>query len=265
MKHFTFSTLILSLALCFSLLLSSITFASQAKQESAVLLDKGNRAYSEGLYSEAITFYEMLLVQKGPATAILYNLANAYAQNGQTGKAVLNYERALFLSHGDSDVRGNLDLIRKNKGLFQEEFPLHQRFLNLLGLNQWAMTALICLLLFTALQVTGLRYPLARNTRIWSSTCLTLIFILSLTASFSHYRQWYSAVVISPDVRLLLSPFPSASSAGILQEGRTVVPEKKHENFYLVEDETGRRGWIHGSSLEFVTNPHPSLPQKESP
>ncbi len=239
------------------LLVPTVSFSQNHSLESGKIFESGNRAYSQGHYTEAIGIYEELLAEKGLSASLLYNLANSYAQAGMAGKAVLNYKKALLLSPGDSDILGNLDLVRKNQGLFQEEPSFREKFTQSLSINQWALLALVCLLFIVLFLLAGLRFLRYKSLTFWGSGCAFLLLILSCIAAFSQYRFYNSAVVIQNDVRLLLSPFPSASSTGILQEGRLVLPEKQHGNFYLVEDETGRSGWINGTAIEFITTPLP--------
>jgi tetratricopeptide (TPR) repeat protein len=221
----------------------------------AVSLRTANMAYSNGKYQEAIEQYEKLLSRDGLSAFVLYNLANSYAQAGNTGKAILNYERAQLLSNGDSDIQGNLALIRKNEGLFQEELPFDKKLQQVLSINQWALFALVSLLLLTAQQVASLFLPIGKGAKIWAGGVFLLLFSISIGAIFLQYGTWHSAVVVQPDIRLLLSPFPSASSIGIIQEGRLVIPEKKHAGYYLVKEEAGRTGWVPESAIEFIAEP----------
>ena len=108
---------------------------------------KATIAYNDGEYQLAIEGFESL-ARDGLSSALLYNLANSYAQNGQTGMAILNYERAARLAPGDSDIRGNLELLRKERTLFQEEQTVSQRFIRLLGLDLWTILATAGFILF---------------------------------------------------------------------------------------------------------------------
>src|SRR5580700_12044574 len=56
----------------------------------------------------------------GYSAPALYNLANAYARAGQTGLAVLNYERARLLDPQDPDIDANLRQVREAVGLAPE-------------------------------------------------------------------------------------------------------------------------------------------------
>ena len=43
---------------------------------------------------------------------VYYNLGNSYYKAGEIAKAVLNYERALLMKPGNSDIRANLEVAR---------------------------------------------------------------------------------------------------------------------------------------------------------
>lgn len=242
-------------SLLFLFILLAIVFSGTFVVAEKVSLNQANSAYSEGRYREAIEKYESIIDRDGMSSSVLYNLANGYAQMGHTGKAILNYKRAQLLSPSDSDIEGNLALVRKNAGLFQEELSFDKKLLQLLNLNQWGLVSFGSLLAFTLFQVAALFVAFGKGVKIWLNSLFLLLFIASGTATYLHYGKWHAAVVIQPDVRLQLSPFASASSTGTIMEGRLVFPEKKHGGFYLVKEEAGRTGWIAEKAIEFIATP----------
>jgi len=206
--------------------------------------EQGIMAYETGDYQRAIETFEKLS-ENGVSAALLYNLANSYAQSDQTGMAILNYKRASYLKPGDSDIQGNLELLRKEKGLFQEEQNLTQRFVGLLGINQWTILAaggFVCFAVVLLVPPTLLRLQTGPR-RMWALFCLLLSISagLGMYGSYLHYQD---GVVVAQDARLQVSPFASAASTGTIQEGRLLTPLKVHSNYVLVKDETGRSGWL---------------------
>ena len=83
---------------------SNNTLANVTKTE-------GDSAYIKEDYTAAIQIYEALL-KNGEAAEVYYNLGNSYYKIGEIAKAVLNYERALLLQPGNSDIRANLEVAR---------------------------------------------------------------------------------------------------------------------------------------------------------
>ena len=215
-----------------------------------------NKAYEAGDWSKAIQIYESLISHAGFSASLCYNLANSYARNGQTGRAVLGYERALRLAPGDADARHNLELLRQEKGLSQEEAPFVDRAGALLGLDQWAVLTAILLAALSLIQFATWRFTL--STRLsYSLTVICLLLLgLSLTGIVFQYQSWQQAVIITPKTSLLISPFAGAASTAIIEEGRLVRVIQRHDNYALITDENGpsgdgdgRSGWIPSTSF----------------
>ncbi len=221
-----------------------LTLFSHSLMASENTFEQGVMAYETGEYQRAIETFEMLS-ENGVSAALLYNLANSYAQLDQTGMAILNYKRASYLNPGDSDIQGNLEFLRKEKGLFQEEENLTQHFVGLLGINQWTILAaggFVCFAIVSLLPLTLLHLQ-AGSRRMWAVLCL-LLSIIAGVGMYGRYLHYQDGVVVAPDARLQVSPFVSAASTGTIQEGRLLTPLKAHNNYVLVKDETGRSGWL---------------------
>ncbi len=242
-----------SVPFCLILLcIFQITWAGENRDKSD-LFQSASSAYSRGDYKAAIEEFESLN-RTGMSGPLLYNLANSYAQDGQSGRAILNYERALRLSPGDSDIRGNLELVRKEQGLFQEEKSFGQSFVTFLGLNQWIALAATAFVLFAVVLLLPVSFSLKRSTRfVLAAGCLFLTAV-SIFAVVGRYQHWHDGVVVENDARLRVSPFASAASIGTIQEGRVLHMGKSHGNYFLVEDETGRSGWLAADAFEFIAN-----------
>ncbi len=234
----------------FSLLLPTLIQAAAA--DDAELFQQGNEAYSRGDYEQAISLFETITQSSGFSAQVLYNLAGSYGQAGKTGKAVLNYERALRLAPSDSDTLGNLELIRNENGLFQTGISGIERFFNLLSLNQWSAVILFSLGFLALFTVTKRKIPCSVTvTSVVSVSCL-LLLVISLYGTYLRYQEFNPSVVIEANARLLVSPFDSSTSVGAIQEGRLIYPLKEHNNYSFVEDETGRKGWIMNAQIEAV-------------
>ncbi|MCF8056245.1 MAG: tetratricopeptide repeat protein [Desulfocapsa sp.] len=238
---------------CFFLLFVFIS-AWATEQAGKSQFQEACAAYSRGDYQAAIRKFEAL-TREGMSAPLLYNLANSYAQDGQSGKAILNYERALRLAPGDSDTIGNLELVRKEKGIFQEEHSFGQRFVHLLGLNQWLGVTAFAFLGFAGVLLMPPSIPMKRTSRYTLATAFLLVTVTASFGASGQYKHWNDGVVIAADARLRVSPFESAASIGSIQEGRLLRPGKSHNNFVLVEDESGRSGWLAADAFERIAIP----------
>jgi tetratricopeptide (TPR) repeat protein len=245
---------ILLSAVCafFALFFSLAVPTAAPAQSSEALFQQGNDLYGQGKYQEALHVYSRIIAENGFSGPLLSNLANCYAQTGRAGLAILNYERALRLSPGDSDSRGNLDLLRKNLGLFQEELPLARHAASLLNLDQWTLLAGVFLVLLTLINLAGLRFSNGKQVRRWLGGLCLVVLLAATAGAVSQYRQLDQAVVISNDAHLLLSPFPASSSVGVIAEGRIVSTLQQHGLYSLVEDQAGRTGWLEKDKIASI-------------
>ena len=66
-------------------------------QPADTLWSRANQSYQNGNYEEASAVYEQILKDSGESASLYFNLGNAYLKQNMTGKARLNYERALRL------------------------------------------------------------------------------------------------------------------------------------------------------------------------
>lgn len=220
----------------------------------AIRFESGNAAYSVGEYDKAIEIYSEIIASEGSGAGLLYNLANSYAQNGQVGLAILNYERALKLSPSDPNTLGNLAKVRKDKGLFIQEAGKVAGFVSKLATDTWSTVGLCCLLFVAILLFVRLRYTSSTRTLTISTVSAVLLFILSVFGTGYGYQSYNPLVVIANDIKLQISPFEGATSVGAIEEGRLLFPVKQHGEYTYVTDRAGRKGWVKGKAVEAVCN-----------
>ncbi|MEA2116567.1 MAG: tetratricopeptide repeat protein [Thermodesulfobacteriota bacterium] len=239
------------LVYCLTLLFASTIQA--ADNSFGNLFEQANIAYTRAEYQQAINHYLTVAGKDGVSAPLLYNLANSYAANEQTGEAVINYERALRLSPGDADIQANLMQVRKDAGLYRDDKPLYERLAELLEADQWLMLsgAAFLLLAITTLAATLVNKFTPAMTRLIIIGSL-LVIMTTLPAVLFRYQSWNDGVVVGQEARLLISPFPEAASTGTIKAGRLVRPGKKHGDFVLVQDETGRNGWLDQENSKWI-------------
>jgi hypothetical protein len=106
------TAVLVTAALCFT---AATFFAAPGAR--ADLLDqawkRGNEANLRGDYPAAIAAYEQLDRQHVVSADLYYNLGVTFFRQGQLGKAIWSFERALVVSPDDEDARFNLVQARK--------------------------------------------------------------------------------------------------------------------------------------------------------
>jgi len=215
---------------------------------------QGNQAYAEGRYDEAVSFYKRVIEESGYSASVLYNMANAYYRKKDVGQAILNYERALYLSPGDADIRANLALARKDFGLISDPVPLWQQLLERLTLNAWAVVASGAFGVFSLLSLLGgvrpdvFRGPTLRMAAIAS----ILVFMTGGTGVALQYGNLGRGVVTRDNARLLVSPFDSAVGAASIEDGKIVRMTRTYRDYVLVKGGDGQSGWIKRDAVQPV-------------
>ena len=76
------------------------------------LVQRGDSAYTADNFALAEQLYTAAMKESGTSSTLFYNLGNAYYRQGNLGKAIVNYERALKLDPTNDDARANLEFVK---------------------------------------------------------------------------------------------------------------------------------------------------------
>ena len=114
-------------------LLGAGELACAADQQTT--FDQANTAFAQKNYRRAANDCQAIITQQGFSAPVLFNLANAYYQDGNLGLAILNYERAQLLAPGDADIAFNLHLARAKAGLADRPKVWFDRAASFFSLN----------------------------------------------------------------------------------------------------------------------------------
>jgi len=98
-----------ALGLCVLMALTAAPRQAFAQEE---IFERGNQLYQEGDFPGAVEAYEAVRSAGFESADLHYNLGNAYFKEGQLGRAILEWERALTMAPGDPDATANLELAR---------------------------------------------------------------------------------------------------------------------------------------------------------
>jgi tetratricopeptide (TPR) repeat protein len=229
-------------------------------------LDAANRAYTNGSYDESARLFQQIVDTRGYSAPLCFDLANAEAQAGHTGAALLNYERARYLAPGDRDIDHNLQHARKMAGLEPNAYRWWQVALLSVNWSVWLGIMGVCLLLiFIAIVGTSYAPALARASKIplrllknifrgilfgGIPFCLLMGYVELSTIGFNDRLQ--GVIVASKAATLRLSPFDSADSIGTIPEGELVTVEDKHNDYLRIEARDHHFGWVRQKDIEPV-------------
>ena len=224
-----------------------------------------NQLYENGRFAESAQLYEQLIAQEMASSAIHYNLGNAYYQQGDLGKAILNYNRALALDPRDADIKANLALARAQVvdqfGIEVEDdiFAIYTTAVsNNLTLNQTAVLALIFWFVF-ATAVIAVRQMEAGKLRNYLKVGTAVAGVLFFIATFSLGSRLYEqantepAVIVAPEVNITSGPGDQYATQFTLHSGAEVELLGERANWAKLALPGGETtGWLPAEAIEAI-------------
>ncbi len=247
---------IIVLLLC----VQGIVFSALAQE---TILKEAESAYAQENYEEAINRYESILKDYGESSQIYYNLGNAYYKAGQVAPAILNYERALLLDPGDSDIRFNLQMANQRAIDKIEpigDFFLKKWFYNIQDMGAADSWAKLGVFSFIIVIVSLLMFFFSRWIRVkkigFYLGCIFLIIVIFSNIFARNQKNELinrtSAIVFSPTVTVKSSPDASGNDLFILHEGTKVSIKSSLGEWNEIELEDGNVGWMPKKDIEII-------------
>jgi hypothetical protein len=249
--------------LMLGILAGGIWLLSSNVTADAATVDAANQLYVSGHYGEAARIYEQEIARGVQDSAVYFNLGNAYFQQGDMGRAVLNLQRAAQLSPRDEDIQANLELARQQTTELFAEDPTGPVAI-LAGITSWMSlneAAVLVLILWFLLGFFLLAYREANGPRgkRLTQTLALLVLILMLLAGVSLASRSFlqqtqpPGVVVTPSVAI--SDSPGAAPAGYSLNGGTKVNVVDRLGDWVRLDMPQGAGetWVPADAIEPVT------------
>lgn len=246
-----------------SVSIGSHTEFSTEKNGKNITKSGGDSAYIKNDYKSAIQIYEALL-EKGEAAEVYYNLGNCYYKTNDIAKSILNYERALLLDPGNTDIRVNLEMARAKT--VDKITPIPDIFfvawikslINCLSVDAWAKCGILFFILFlvaVALFFFSKQASLKKGGFIGGIVFLILVVLSNVFASQQKavLVNRNAAIVLVPSVTVRSTPSESGTSLFILHEGSKVeLKDNSMREWKEIRLEDGKVGWVPTSSIEVI-------------
>ena len=244
-----------------------------ALPDATTLIARADSAYNADNFSESADLYNLAIDNYGSSATLYYNLGNTYYRMGESGNAIIAYERALRLDPSDHDTRENLAFV--NARITDRPGERGTFLGNALDAaatsapsNTWAWAGMICILLTLGgvlaymlsssvpVRKTGFFGGLAALAL--SAACLFLAFRSASIASADNI-----AVVTVPST--ILSTVPRVpqdrnQEAMLLHEGTKVsildsvrsTTDSINSVWYDVEVDNAHRAWINARAVRKI-------------
>ncbi len=250
--------------LMLGILAGGIWLLSGSETADPATIDAANQLYVSGHFGEAARIYEQEIARGVQDSTLYFNLGNAYYQQGDMGRAVLNLQRAAQLAPRDTDIQANLELARQQTTeLFAEE-PSGPVAI-LAGITAWmslnetavAVLALWFLLGFFLLAYREVNGP--RGKRLAQTLALLMLLMMLLAGVSLASRSFLElttlpGVVVTPDVAISGSPGVNSTKSYTLAGGTKVnVVDRQGEWLRLAVPEGAGESWVPAEAIEPIS------------
>lgn len=246
---------------------------SQLQQQT--LLAEANSCYNAALekvqsdsaeakqgFVDAADKYQ-LLVSSGVTNCRLYfNLANAYLESGQTGKAIANYIRCLRIEPTMREAQLNLAHAKKMLHLPASPTDAKRPESSILAYavlgNEWLNSRISPRTVFVAMIVAWIAAWTFIGVRLlgfhlpWKSATSVAIFTFTLAATSS----WLSLQTADHRIAVVHAPVVAGTAADVttakVSEGQVVELIQTRGDSFRVRTENGDTIWLPSDSLEVI-------------
>lgn len=210
--------------------------------------------YEAGDFQAAAGIWESLAREGVEDSHLWYNLGNAYYQQGDLGRAILDYRRAQRLAPRDSEVRDNLALARSRRpdgdtrstggGAWSGAWRWLRQHVSP---GELAALGLVLLWLGTALLLLGLLRIVAwRRLRVVLIALAVLLPLVSVAAWAVEWTDWSGreAVLLSPTVSVTSGPGTDFLTLFEIHAGAELRIDETRGNWVRVHLGDELEGWI---------------------
>ena len=256
-------------------LLATFTAVAQQQEQSVAeqtvavefdnmtLWERGNQSYIDGDYAAAVTAYQAIENRGYSSARLYYNMGNAYYKQGQIGRAILYYNRALVISPSMDDARHNLEIAEaqtKDNIAVVPEFFLNRYMRTLrssISCSAWSAMSVAffgVMLLFLLIFLLGSRIKV-RKVGFYGAVVSLLLFVVVTIFGISARNSIIdrpAAIVMSSAISVKSSPDRAATDLFVLHEGTKVEVSSEVDGWSEITIADGKKGWTESAHLERI-------------
>jgi tetratricopeptide (TPR) repeat protein len=218
----------------------------------------GIAKYNDKKFAEAAALFSKVAASGIHNGKLYYNLGNAYLKAGQLGEAMLWYERADRLIHGDPDLRFNLAYARsllrdKSEGQRSpiERIVFFWRYWLSQASVQW--TAIGLNLIFWLLLALRLFFK-QRISKLAAGAVLALSLVFVATAGYNGWASKHvlDGVILPREVSVRSGLTDASTELFRLHAGSLVRIQNQIGDYLQIRYSAGKIGWLKRASVGIV-------------
>lgn len=243
----------------FSVMFCAVFVPGSLQADDSAAFEKANQLYQQGNFKEAAKAYQELISASGSSAALFYNLGNSLFRAGETGQAILFYERALRFAPRDPDIRANLAHVR---GLLEYRVDDKRNWYvraaeEWLGYFRSEEIFLVVMAVYLIFLLTAFFCLAYRRGMPWGWWRKTLLAVFLLTLGLAGAKQYDSevmkdAIVTVEQAEVRYGPSVTDQTAFRLGEGLKayVVDTRRDWSRIVLVNHEG--GWVKNSDIGIV-------------
>ena len=229
----------------------------------------GNEAFFGNNFAEAEQRYQRLLDAGVRDPDVFVNLGLAQARNGELGRAILSFERALVLRPDDADASSALAQARaavgkrradaQGEAVVETRPPLTEALVrpyreNTLAILALALDALLfgCLLVRRVARSDSVRTGLGIAASVAALSCGVMLGALVIKRG--GHRDGRAAIVLRDGAEVREAPDPRAATRARAHEGGSAQVLARDSGFARVRTATGATGWIADEDVGIIAD-----------
>jgi tetratricopeptide (TPR) repeat protein len=230
-------------------------FSTAAAAEQGDAFAKANQDYAAGNFRDAIAGYESLVQSGETSAAVFYDLGNAYFRAGDSGQAILNYQRALALESHHPEADANLRLVRdKARALELKHSPTER--ITLQGTAKQYTLALAIAFWIGLFSLAGICFARRRSPALIGALILSLLVLgcagFGLYSAETGSEGRDLAIVVAKGTEARLATADSSGTVLALPPGSEVKILSTRGDWIYAALPNELRGWIPAKSAERV-------------
>ncbi len=196
-----------------------------------------------GQFPEAAADFEKSAAAQ-PAAGTLVNLGLAEWQCGHAGRAILAWERALWIDPFDARAEANLKFARQVAQVDTPQLKWFEAVSTWLPPNDWVWLAGATLWLAVGLLVLpGILRRRKTGWQQWLAALAFGIFLFSLTANFGVVSRTHTGFVLKKSAPLRLTPTHDGEVISTLAAGEPARRLRARGNYVFIRT-LGGLGWM---------------------
>ena len=229
-------------------------------QSATQLYSSANALYKSNQFEQAAAEYEKIIVQGYRTPEVYYNLGNCYFKASNTGKSILNFERAHKLAPDDEDITHNLKLAQLKT--VDRLIPVPQlavvvqwnNFLSSQSSKGWGIFAVA--FLWASLLVFAVYYFVFKNKLVFA-VC-SLLFVFSLVSVSLAFKQSYAeqnsceAILLAENASVKSAPDDNGIDIFTIHDGIKFQLLDQVGNWSKIRLADGKVGWIEKNYFEKI-------------